>query len=442
MRKVYKISIAMALLALLLAGCSMPTLDDLYCLPKRANSESNLQLVIDEAMDGLQYSAPISGENQQTVQAADLDGDGKDEYLLFAKDNSEKPMKILVFSEIAVGYVLMDTIEGYGLAFDFVDYANVDDRPGLEIIVGRQVSDQVVRSVSVYRFTSGFARQLMSAPYSRVLTADFDGNEMDDLFLIYPGQTDDSPAAATLYSFKDEQMRRGPEMNLSCQVEDLKRVQQSKLSDQTQAVFISMATDDNQITTDVFAAKDGQIRQVISGHKTDTLRNYNIYPEDIDADGVINLPVLTPLHVPDGVAEQYCIQWYSLDSQGTLGHVLDTFHNHKDGWYIRLNPEWASRFTLLQTEDEFAFCLWDDSKKKVTPFFSILVLTGPDREEQALEQGRYLLYKGETEVYVMTLQVEMSDEDAKALVNSFRLIRMDWNNEEIRGDENEKGPDS
>jgi hypothetical protein len=237
----------MALLALLLTGCSMPTLDDLYCLPKRSNSESNLQEVIDESMDGLQYAAPISGANQQTVQAADLDGDGKDEYILFAKDHTEKPLKILIFSEIAVGYVLMDTIEGNGLAFDFVEYANLDDRPGLEIIVGRQVSDQVVRNVSVYRFTSGFARQLMSTAYSRVLTADFDENGKNDLFVIYPGQAEDSPAAATLYSFQDDQMLRCAEVTLSMPVDDLKRVQLSKLSDGTMAVFASMSTESKSI---------------------------------------------------------------------------------------------------------------------------------------------------------------------------------------------------
>ena len=100
MRTYHKFIVLVLLLTFVLTGCSMPTLDDLYCLPKRFNSDSNLQEVIDDAMEGLQFSAPISGINQQTVQAADLDGDGKDEYLLFAKDNSEKPLKILIFTEL------------------------------------------------------------------------------------------------------------------------------------------------------------------------------------------------------------------------------------------------------------------------------------------------------------------------------------------------------
>ena len=103
MGKTWKIIILILALSALLTGCNMPTVDQLYCLPKRYSADSNLQQVIDEAMEDLQYCAPISGNNQQTVQSADLDGDGKDEYLLFAKDNSEKPLKILIFSEIALG---------------------------------------------------------------------------------------------------------------------------------------------------------------------------------------------------------------------------------------------------------------------------------------------------------------------------------------------------
>ena len=55
----------------------MKSVDDLYCLPKRSEAYTNLQNEIDRVMSGLEYSAPISGEHQQTVQMADLDGDGQ-----------------------------------------------------------------------------------------------------------------------------------------------------------------------------------------------------------------------------------------------------------------------------------------------------------------------------------------------------------------------------
>ena len=436
-----KFIVILVVLALLLTGCSMPTLDDLYCLPKRFNSDSNLQEVIDDAMDGLQFAAPVSGSNQQAVQAADLDGDGKDEYLLFAKDNSEKPLKILIFTELAVGYVLMDTIEGNGFAFEFVEYANVDDRPGFEIIVGRQVSEQIVRSVAVYRFSSGFTRQLMSASYSRIVTEDFDGNGLEDIFLVYPGQTEDSPAVAALYTYREDQVRRSTEIDLSAPAESLKRVAASKLIDGTVAVFASSALDENHLVTDVFTASDYQITQVMMNFKTATLHNYYVYPEDMDADGCLELPALQNMKVPEGSQPQYYIEWYDTDVDGNLTQKMSTYHNYEERWYLKLDPMWSAEITVLKGEDTYIFQGLSGVGSQKRELFTIRILSGPEREEQAKQEGFLLLYRGETEIYVLTV-AEGSELDAQKIAGNFRQIRADWYHEENREDENEKGSDS
>ena len=93
--------------SMLLGGCAMKTVDELYCLPKRSPAYNNWQAVVDEAMDDLEPCVPQSGDYRQFLQAADLDGDGLEEYVIFAKDDSEKPLKILIFCQLASGYVLM-----------------------------------------------------------------------------------------------------------------------------------------------------------------------------------------------------------------------------------------------------------------------------------------------------------------------------------------------
>ena len=52
---------------LMLAGC-MRTVDQMYSIPKRSEDFKELQSAIDSAMDGMNYSAPLSGENQQAYQ--------------------------------------------------------------------------------------------------------------------------------------------------------------------------------------------------------------------------------------------------------------------------------------------------------------------------------------------------------------------------------------
>ena len=105
MRKRYVWICLLLVAALFLNGC-MRTVDQMYFPPKRSDDYNNLQSAIDSAMSGLEYCAPLSGENQQTVQLADLDGNGVDEYIVFAKGASEKPLQVLIFSQQEDGTVL------------------------------------------------------------------------------------------------------------------------------------------------------------------------------------------------------------------------------------------------------------------------------------------------------------------------------------------------
>lgn len=58
----------LAALLTLLSGCMLKTVDQMYCLPRRSEEYHNLQAAMDQVMSGLEYCAPLQGENQQTVQ--------------------------------------------------------------------------------------------------------------------------------------------------------------------------------------------------------------------------------------------------------------------------------------------------------------------------------------------------------------------------------------
>ena len=124
----------LAALMFSLCGCVM-TVDQMYVPPRRSESYRNLQAVMDEYMADADYCAPITGENQQTVQMADLNGDGRNEVVVFVKGNDEHPLKILIFRMENGEYSLMSLIESTGTAFDQVEYVQMDGQPGVELVV-------------------------------------------------------------------------------------------------------------------------------------------------------------------------------------------------------------------------------------------------------------------------------------------------------------------
>ena len=145
-KKDWLVGVLTLLLALVLSGCFVKTVDELYTLPKHSDEYNNLQQAIDQLMaQGAAYSAPVSGANQQSVQLADLDGDGEDEAIVFLKTGGEKPLGAYIFDLVDGNYENIAVIEGSGSAFASADYVQLDNEGGLEIIIGRKLSDQVLQ---------------------------------------------------------------------------------------------------------------------------------------------------------------------------------------------------------------------------------------------------------------------------------------------------------
>ena len=90
------LAVLAAAMSLVLSGCFVKTVDELYTLPKHSDEYNRLEQAIDQVMSSqnASYAAPVSGMNQQSVQLADLDGDGTEEVVAFLKTTGDKPLKL------------------------------------------------------------------------------------------------------------------------------------------------------------------------------------------------------------------------------------------------------------------------------------------------------------------------------------------------------------
>ncbi len=435
MKKKILLLAMLILAALLLPGCAMRTVEEMYALPRRSEEYSQLQSAIDAAMENLTYSAPISGDNQQTVQTADLNGDGLDEYLVFAMGTSEKPLQVLIFTQDEVGRcALAEVIESNGTAFEQVEYVNFDEKPGCELVIGRQVSDQVLRSVSVYTFSGGSAEQLFVIGYAKFLTCDLDGNGRSEVMVLRPGESEAERGMAVLYSSQGGKIQRSVETELSQEPSHIRRIQSGKLHGGRPAIFVASAVDDRAIVTDIFAMKDNKFTNISFSGESDTsiqtLLNFYVYAEDIDSDGILELPGMIPMK---GVSKRYdgeqnfLLRWFAMDTEGREVDKLYTFHDFLGGWYMQLNSAWASRVTVEQRQGASPIYVLDEDYEEAETLFTVYVFTGSDRDENAQKDGRFALYRAEGVAYAAMLaenaaQYEITKEN---LIECFRLIRQD-----------------
>lgn len=421
-------------LGMTLSGCVM-TVEEMYCLPIRSEGYNNLQTVMDPAMDGLSHAAPVSGENQQTVQSADLDGDGEPEIILFARGNDENPLKLLVFHKENGVYSLLTQLESSGSDFDQVEYVQLDGQPGLELVVGRQISDQVLRNVTAYRMNDGSLEQLMSASYRKYLICDLDQDHLGEVLVLTGGTEETDSSIAVRYTMENGVTERSAEARLSRPVDQLKRIVLGSLHGGQNAVFVASTVDANTIVTDVFALVDGVLTNVSAssegGTSVKTLRNYYVYAEDIDRDGEIELPSLVtmPGSLSRSGGGEHLIRWYAMTPDGGEVDKMYTYHNYPEGWYMELTVESGSLVSVQPLGGgAYSFGLWDRKTGNITPMWLVDVLTGDDRSALAAEEGRFVLMKTDTVVYAARLEMGGRELGVtqEMLTGAFRLIRSSW----------------
>lgn len=424
--------------AILFTGCNMSTIDKMYCLPKRSEDYLNLQSAIESAMSGLEFHAPVTGDHQQPVQMADLDGDGNEECLVFAKGSGEKPLKILIFSQVENEYVLAGTIENNGTAFEQVEYVHFSGRDGYDLVVGRQVSDQVVRPVSVYTMFGGKMEQILTTQYSRFVTADFNDDGRTELLILRPGEAPAANGIAELYSIHDGVLERSQEVTMSEPADKIKRIMINRLGDGPAAVYVASDVEGTAIITDVYAVLNGTFTNVSlsneSGTSVQTLRNYYVYADDVDEDGILELPDLLPMAsaADNSSGNQYLIRWYTMNSDGSEVDKVYTYHSFPGGWYLELPNEIAPLLRVSQFGNGYEFSI-REIDGTLTRLMTLYSFTGQEREEQAIADNRFVLYRTDSTVYAGHLEVASVAYNLtqESLIQGFHLITQDLSNGEI-----------
>ena len=429
--------------AALLTGCVGQSTEELYALPKQPDEYYELQNAIDQLLTvNASYSGPLSGSNQQAVQLADLDGDAEDEAIVFIKTAGERPLKAYIFDETENGkYLNTGVIEGDGSAFDAVDYVQLDGEPGMEILLGRQLSEQITQSLCAYTYKDGHLTELMSTNYAEYTVVDLDGDDRRDVFVLR-SPTEERAAVAELYRCVDGQMEREPEVQLSDGAKEIRRIVTGYVAQGIPAVFVASEYGENMIITDIFAFAGKDFRNISTNAETglsaQTVRSYNVYASDIDSDGLIELPSPVALPSQSNEATYWVIDWYNLMPDGRRDVKTTTFHNYMSGWYLELPEHWHDHLTIMREEDSngdrgYTFAKWNGREQEPDTIVTIRAFAGEDRLERASADGNFLLAEKGEIAYAASLgdcawAKQLTQEDLRAM---FRFIEVDWNTGEI-----------
>lgn len=431
--------VLLAALLLPLCGCMRPV-EELYAPPRQPAEYYDLQNQIDQVLSsGAEYCPPVSGDRRQAVQLADLDSDGQEEAIVFFRTQGEKPLKIYIYKKTGDGYTEYAVIEGDGSAFASVDYRQIDTALGLELVVGRQVSDQVPQTLSVYALDGAHVTELLSVSCIRHTLADLDGNGLQDL-LVFRSNEDGGLGLADYYSWTgaDLELVGSADMSAALTHDSIRRVIGGMMQPETPAVFVANTYEESTIVTDVFVLSDGEFINVsaLGENPGDAgrVRYRLVYAVDVDGDGLIEMPrtVQLPKLGGEDAPAYYKIRWYNLRSDGSRVYKLSTFHNYTDGWFLELAPEWEQALAVDYVRDPqqlpcYRFFRLDGDTP--TERFVIYAFTGADAETLSESNGRFVLGRKGDVVYAG--QIYGEGVTPEQLQEAFHFIATDWKSGEV-----------
>jgi len=438
--KFRRIAVAVMLtsLSVCLTACLSVRADELYRLPEFSEEYIKLQNQLDAILTlGAEYSPPTSGLNRQTVQYVDLDNSGVNEVIAFFAVPSNGTLQMYIFQNIDGDYVVAETIEGVGAAFDSVRYIDMDGDGVREIMIGWQMSS-ALKYLSVYSLKDFDAVLLAKADYSMIAIDDFSEDGNDDIVVLRL-PTEEIGAVAEVFIMMPDGEIVSAEARLSNGIEVISRVLTGKLTDGATAVFVDSEGkfDNGNLITDICVLKDDSLvnisAAVQSGVSEETIRSRQ-QSSDMRGDGVITVPIPRLLKAQSETA-YYAIDWYAFASAGRSTLALTTYHNNFDEWYLILPYDWRGKVSVRR-EDIFAgertviFSYITEGESPYEDFLKVYRLSGDMAEERARFPGRTMLLKEDIAVYAFELLAPPDSFgltfDEALIKENFRLIYSEW----------------
>ena len=483
MKKKHAVILLWAMLCATLTGCLFRSPSELYKLPEVSSGYAMLESAIRSVRVGLEAATGsntevaviLSGDNTATIQLQDLDGDGERESAItfIRVPGEEKPLQIYVFRQVGERFQITGMVEGVGNAIYSIDFVDLNGKGCKELVVNWQLSTGVyqlgaytldeldmplnpedsdnVKPVTPADRESVMATELLLTSCS---TAS-DGNNVSSGFQLVDLDRDTRMEIAlvkldtgglgsqlAVYGWHEGAFVCVDSVSLSSGMVSLNRMRSNYLKGElfVPALYVTGTLPDGSRVIDVVAYQGDKLTNLSldpdAGVSRERLQGYtDVAPTDVDGDGVVELP--TPMPLPSygekPASNFWLIDWGRYDEKGQRSHVMTTYHNVADSWYLEIPAAWKDKITISRRDQisgqrEVVFSLWRGEETEPKPFLSIYRLTGGNRQIQSTSGGRFVLREEENVIYAARFYDSGWDcgLDQNDLIQSFNTIHSSW----------------
>ncbi len=434
------------LLSVSLTGCGLTNVgvEELLTAPKLSKEQSDIYKVIkDKVGQNIDFVYPLSGDNRSAYLIANLDNEPTDEALVFYKKSNSTNQNIIRIN-------VLDNYNGkwqsvYDKKCDASSIDKViitdlakDKKP--YIIIGFNMLDIAEKNVYICEYKDGILEQITQGNYSICEEIDFDKDEDSDVALI-SNRAAEGSSIAMILSAQDGKIFNKTVLPMQDETTKYVSYIKGKLDKDTPALFVDSLKKNGNIETEVITYKNGKYLNLMdNGEKTSskeivntdifhTERPDGYYSQDVNNDGIIEIPVITPFldkeNWNNSTNPKFITKWFGYKNN-KFEKIFSSYYNAKEGYTFTFIKRWDRAVALKENTitGEKTFYKYSDDSEEDTLDLLTIVTVSRSKARKYVENGFFEITKRGRMTYLAKIlnESDVLGITKDELINNFYLI--------------------
>ena len=379
-----------------LCGCDFMTADtaELLSPPELSGDMHPISEVVEEtAPDGYIMKYPSRGNYRSAVIREDINGDGSLEafafYSVTDKDVITMYINAICLRDGEWTSAAVQQIVAAGV--DKVEFCDLDRDGVKEILVGWQIYGTSEMQLAIYSLGENALTQRIFQQYTHFTVCDLDENDINEVLIIKTGSAEPNNTAA-LYSLNESGVTAISSCELDRSAKTVNEPVVETLSTGKPAVYIDMIKGVGAVTEVLFMEKGSLVNPLFdaqTGETLATLRSVSFNIQDINGDGVMEIPVQqsVPSVAHSDVNEKlYLTDWCSFNGE-VLTNQMTVMMNVNDGYYLTISPKLIGKIAVLKDTENRIREIYSYNPEDMSVGTSLLYLRAVDKADW--DSGEY-----------------------------------------------------
>ena len=450
MKKILAILIVLVI-CLSFSGCdySILSVDSLMRPPKLSGESRLLQKAFEESVsdiEGIIMKTPISGQNRSSYLFFDLDNDGTDEALVFYSNPMEDICAyVSIFKSIGNEWENISVIKGKSEEIYEVNFADINGDSVFEIFLswtGMVTSDKVVTSdfgtsndrvLTVYGLDDNTTTLLKTEIYTNLFYEDLNNDYSDEIVIFRINLTDNEKrTTARILSFNDDYSVGYDEIHTLTGFLEIHNIKTDTIQmedDSHTRIFVDGSVSEIGVLTELIDINKETFEiqlPLLEQNKSQqprTLRDSRVYCQDIDDDGLIEIPTLEVLPYSARVSENDTerkvlnLTVWSEFVDNEFKTDFKCLMNSSLGYMFKMPEDVINNITAVYDDNGFILKFYniDTDGTYLDEIVSIKTFLEPDWEKNDYDYTK--ISENKTYVYGMLISDSVDEEKIKDFIN-------------------------